>query len=681
MKRLLYLSLTVLACLLMAGCSGQGDPGEGSLVALRGDSFSFDTKTAPSLVLPKESGPFQGAFLDNPSDGFTMVVPLSLSDFSEDTELLCIPGTVMVKLRQHNPRDIERQNYPAGKMPDGLCPVLEATLTLWPPSAHSAQDMTVGVPLGLLPNPWGKHEMVLHFTGVAWEMYLDSRLVDRDFAFGYPRQQEPRQVRINGDYVGQTRIWTPFLNTKARKQKAEFAEAQYFTPKGHNTWTGDVAAIWHNGRYHIFYLLDRRGHRSKFGNGGHYFEHISTTDFKHWTEHEAATPIEEQWETFGTGVPFVWHDSLMISYGMHTSRLYPYEKTASPREWEHIREFGCSEVIPFEDLDGVVPSGCTFSVSQDGIANFKKSRLILHPSENPTIYYDKDGKLSMLANYASKGTWTAEDLRGPWTCVSEDFPPGGDCTFFFSWGDWEYIVGGFVNMWAKPLEAGIEEFDDLSAKGLDFYDGLCVPSVVQIGDGRYLSAGWVHVNGHWGGPLVVRELIQYPDGVIGSMFMPEMMPLVSDGRQLAEAVRDTAAFETGCRSFMLTFDVEPAAEGKMSLHFGTGNRACQWDLDVAERRAQFSNDGSRQPSLREGGRPYNAWNYAIENIRGMEEPFTVRIIVKGEPKWGGALIDVEIAGQRTMINDRYGLAVDSLAFALDGLAVKNVQLSPLRGVD
>ena len=233
-------------------------------------------------------------------------------------------------------------------------------------------------------------------------------------------------------------------------------------------------------------------------------------------------------------------------------------------------------------------------------------------------------------------------------------------------------------MWAKPLEAGIEAYEDLAAKGLDFYDGLCVPSICQIGDGRYLSAGWVKVNGHWGGPLVVRELLQYPDGVIGTRFMPEMMPLTHPARRLAKTVGDGDSFETGCQSFLLTFDVEPAAEGTMSLHFGSGERACQWDLDAAACRAQFSDDGSRQNSLREGGYPYNAWNYAIENIRGLDEPFTVRIVVKGEPKWFGSLIDVEIAGQCTMITDRYGLSIESLSFDTAGLTVKNVRLAQLR---
>ena len=655
MKRHLLLC-SLISLILVTACES------GSKVLLRSNSVTFDTTAATAVTVA-------------PKDGFTIVSDLALADFGEDTELISIPEVLTVKLRQHNPADVSMQNYPAGPMADGRVPVLEASLKLCPP--EGARHMTVGLPLGLLPEPWGEHRMVLNFTGVAWEMYIDGKLVDLDYAFGYPdRDFNADEMVCNNLFVAGSRIFSPCLAISPAAGSKEWKEAQYFTPRGHNSWVGDVAAIWYKGRYHVFYLLDRRGHQGKFGRGGHYFEHLSTADFRTWTEHEAATPIEAQWETFGTGVPFVWHDSLMISYGMHTSRLYPQEQTASPREWEHIRQAGCSEVIPFDALDSLVPSGCTFSVSRDGLGNFEKSRIIIHPSENPTIYYDHDGRLCMLANYASKGTWTADDLRGSWTCINEDFPPGGDCTFFFNWGDWEYIVGGFVNLWRKPLEAGIDAFEDLSAKGLDFYDGLCVPSICQIGDGRYLSAGWVMVNGHWGGPLVVRELIQYPDGIIGSRFIPEMMPLTGKGRRLAKVVDDGASFETGSHSFVLTFDVEPAAGGNLSLHFGSGERACQWNLDPAGCRAQFSDDGSRQPSMREGGRPYNAWNYAIENIRGLDNPFKVRIVVKGEPKWGGSLIDVEIAGQRTMITDRYGLKVDDIAFETGGMAVKNAVIAP-----
>ena len=103
-------------------------------------------------------------------------------------------------------------------------------------------------------------------------------------------------------------------------------------PAGHNNWVGDVTTFYHQGRYHVFYLYDRRHHQSKFGQGAHYFEHLSTTDFKTWTEHEAATPLDEQWECIGTGTPFVFNGKLCLSYGLHTTRVYPEGKTTLPAQ-------------------------------------------------------------------------------------------------------------------------------------------------------------------------------------------------------------------------------------------------------------------------------------------------------------------------------------------------------------
>ena len=48
--------------------------------------------------------------------------------------------------------------------------------------------------------------------------------------------------------------------------------------------------------YHLFYLKDRRQHKSKWGKGAHQFAHISTSDMIHWEEHPVAVEITHQWE-------------------------------------------------------------------------------------------------------------------------------------------------------------------------------------------------------------------------------------------------------------------------------------------------------------------------------------------------------------------------------------------------
>ena len=118
-------------------------------------------------------------------------------------------------------------------------------------------------------------------TGVDWKMYVDGELLDNDFPFGYPQWADRNTWKLDAEYVKQAAIYLPGI--KPEKQQAKTPNTapgiQYWTPRGHNNWVGDVVTIFYQGRYHVFYLADRRHHQSKFGCGAHYFEHISTEDF------------------------------------------------------------------------------------------------------------------------------------------------------------------------------------------------------------------------------------------------------------------------------------------------------------------------------------------------------------------------------------------------------------------
>ena len=341
-------------------------------------------------------------------------------------------------------------------------------------------------------------------------------------------------------------------------------DIQYWLPRGHNNWVGDVVTIYFGGRYHLFYLYDRRHHRSKFGRGGHYFAHLSTADFTTWIEHEAAAPIAEQWETLGTGSPFAWHGRLHLSYGLHTSRIYPPEKTMLPVQWKYLEEHGRTGAFQRGTTPGF-PEGATYSVCTDGIAKFMRSDIIFHPCENPGVYTDAEGKLRLLASYGSRGTWESETLDGGWCCSNPDFPPGGDCTFFFHWGEFDYIIGGFTGLWMKSSDAPVSAYEDMVRHGLDFYDGSNVPAVTEIAGGRFLMAAWISIRG-WGGNLLIRELLQLPDGRIGSKWMDEITPKAGKSMLLGKALSGTTSFPVEHRACMLVFEVHPRRQGKAGSH-------------------------------------------------------------------------------------------------------------------
>jgi hypothetical protein len=517
-------------------------------------------------------------------------------------------------------------------------------------------------------------------------MYADGVLLDNDFPFGYPHWPAKNTWKLNAGYVKRAALYLPAVTPRKKpSQTPNFAPVQYWTPPGHNSWVGDVVTIFHQGRYHVFYLYDRRHHQSKFSRGAHYFEHLSTIDFQQWTEHEAATPLEEQWECIGTGTPFIFDGKLCIAYGLHTGRVYPEEKTTWPVQWEYLKQHGRTGTFARATTRGV-PAGASYSVSADGVSNFRKSNIMFHPCQNPSVYTDPQGRLRLLANAGSKGTWESESVDGGWRCLSPNFPPGGDCTFFFRWGKFDYIIGGFKDLWSKPAEAPDSAYSDVVRHGLDFYDGLNVPAVTGIAGGRFLMAGWTQIRG-WGGNLVIRELLQLPGGRIGSRWMREITPETEKPRTLATKLAQTTAFPVADKSFMLTFDVQPGDEKKTKVGISflpeSGEQAsCEVQVRPGDRRAQFgpgspNSFAGDQKSLREGGSPHADGNYAIENLLGVAAPFTVRVIVKGDDKIGGSLVDVEIARQRTMISYRPDLTVKKLVFRTASLELSNVRIAPL----
>ena len=620
--------------------------------------------------------------------GFTIRVNLDMDKLASEGPLLDIPGVVSFVFKENAVSDT--QNYASFRLPDGSSPVLEATLLL---ESHHAdwKQMTIGVPLGILSEKdrHGAHEICLHFTGPHWKLFFDGELMDQDFPFGYPRWGQANvKAVINAACVScavfSAPATIPLPGEKPREEKIR--EIQYWTPQGHNAWVGDVATFYHEGRLHVFYLFDRRHHRSRFGTGAHYFEHLSTKDFKTWVQHEEAVPIDEQRESVGTGSPFAYEGRLHIAYGLHTTRLYPDDQTITPLMIQALKKDGKTSAFAASETPGV-PSGATYASSDDG-AHFKKSGIFFHPCENPTVYHDPNGELRLLPNNRhGGGLWASEELDRGWHDIDPDAPSGGDCTFFFRWGGYDYIIGGFRSLYNKPIDGS--EYVDLAGEGLDIYDGLNVPAVSEIGDGRFIMTGWTGGLG-WGGHLVLRELIQFPDGRLGAKWMEEVTPKTKRAKIVKDTVTGTETIALpDTDSFMLTFDVtaEDVGAGRFAVSFfnqdGAG-ASCEFQLNLKNGRAQWNSAQPNgfapadQKTLREGGKPREARDYAIEKLRGVDEPFQVRMLVKHNPKMSGSLVDVEIAGQRTMLTCRPGLRAGKLVFRTESIALENVRISPLK---
>lgn len=628
--------------------------------------------------------------------------------------LLEIPGAVEVWVRDETGSG-GNQNYGNFRCADGSCPVLEARVFLHSEEHPDWKEMTVGVPLSRLEKRNKTHEVVLKFADARWWMGVGG-LEDEDFPFGKVVWQSDAVWTLKSPRVKQASLWTSPLEASPGIDSRPIRRVQYFTPDGHNAWVGDVAVEFHNGRFHVFYLMDRRHHRSKFGCGGHYFAHLSSPDLKNWFEHPPAVDIDEQWQTCGTGTPFIYDGKLHLAYGIHTTRICPREKTLLPAMDAYLQKHQRTGVFRRSEHDAI-PAGATYSVSEDGI-HFTKSQVFIHPTENPTVYGLPDGTLRLYGGYGVKGEWTAQSLPGEFVCVDGDFPPTSvmepctDCPCVFEWNGRQYLIQGFSGFWSKPV-GDIGAYVDLAAQGRDIYDGLGVPMVAAYPGNRRILAGWLGGLG-WGGHLVLRELVQLDDGTVGLRWLPEVVPpagpahRASHGAWAANGELSFDAPDTG--SVLLNIEVEPGKTTStcvfaVRLLGADGEVGCELQIDVGRGRAQW-NDAAAQgfaasvPSAREimaAKRAGEEWakpgrghanlhaagrNFCIEQVGGMDRPFTLRVMVFFDRKINGSVVDAEIAGQRTLVSCRPGLSTRRIVVASapdSGIAVREVTWAKLKG--
>src|SRR5262249_2498732 len=153
----------------------------------------------------------------NAMQGFTLKMRVDSKKFDGELEILGIPEVLSVRLRQHDPENRERQNYPAFKMADGTVPVLEAKLVLHEAGVPKSREMFVGIPLALLPKPHGEHDVILNFSGVRWTMYVDGQLLDNDFPLGYPGWLATNRWKLDPNYVRKAALYFPAI-TPERQQ-------------------------------------------------------------------------------------------------------------------------------------------------------------------------------------------------------------------------------------------------------------------------------------------------------------------------------------------------------------------------------------------------------------------------------------------------------------------------------
>lgn len=491
-------------------------------------------------------------------------------------------------------------NYLNFTMPDGMCPVAEATLA----------ELRIGIPLGIIERSGGLHDVVVnladsHFS-IAIDGHMDDDMLKVPSIDAYLSAGKVLSPRVRSSKVSVPAI--PGALGDVPDSRPIDGCVQYWTPCGHNAWVGDVAPGVFDNRLHVFYLFDRRHHGSKSGTGGHFFAHLSSPDLVHWEEHPVAVPLEEWWTTEGTGTPFVKDGKLCLAYGLHTDRI---------------------------TKDPGFPVGGTYAESENGI-HFRKTLKIITDAQNPTIRNLPGGGYELVTSYGgTKGLFRSDNLSD-WRLHDSELPFRGDCPSLFDWHGHRYLLQGFSNM-AYSQDGAPGTFVDWSGEPDAAYDGLCVPMVAPWKDDRMLYVGWLRHPAGWGGWLVFRELIAYPDGHLGLKWVPEIkLPVPATSYRAGAGQRLALRFAAKDDGHALLLTVDPE-----------------------KREASFADDIAK-PRF---DQRWKAGDFKIGGLRCVDGAYEVKVIVWYDPKANATIFDAEIGGGRTMICRRAGRFADGIEVA------------------
>lgn len=455
--------------------------------------------------------------------------------------------------------------------------------------------------------------------------------------------------------------------------------ADFYSPLPYNVHVGDVMNFYHDGVYHLLYLMDRRHHGSRNGAGAHYIMHVTTRDFENWREEEPVVTLDVPYESHGTGTMLYHNGKYYMSYGLHTERyiddnglgLLSYEEDGTLAREKAEEEFL---------QKGLFPAGATYAVSEDGV-HFEKSRALFHVGRNPSVYTNEKGGISLYIGYDGKGTWESDGFGKPFRQIDENFPPiltlpmrqTGECPSFFSMNGYRYLIMGFTGYF-RTLTPQSETYTDVSALGEEIYDGLCVPMVASVGDRRIIS-GWLDGTG-WGSVAVHRELLCLENGRLGMRWVPKLLPALREENIFAET-NGTCPLPKE-ESYLFSCTATVRGGGKLALVFADEKgMGVEISLDGAIKRMQAADAvaegfAERIPSMVEQFRacddaidyyghtgckdiPRYSVNFSVAAPDMDEEPFSLRILSRYSRKLRSTVLDVEVGGVQTMITVRRGL--------------------------
>lgn len=576
--------------------------------------------------------------------------------------------------------------------------ILEAACTMETPQRGKQDTYLIRLPLSA---PFMQDGRIgLCFDGTWLRFFKDGELLNENS--GLDNFCTPSgELFIDADMAGiEVASLSAPVSPSYRDEPCNLSPDFYF-PYGWNTNVGDVMTFSHNGTYHLMYLIDRRHHGSRNGNGAHYICHLTTDNLIDWYEHEPITEITAPWMSYGTGTMLYHNGQYIMSYGHHTGR---YQGGRPIMDIRHDAEQKILYATPFDDIfaAGGLPQGGACSVSSDGI-HFTPANVLYHMGQNPSAYANDEGGITVYADALGECVWKGSSIDGPFRKAENTVNYMGvsptlntaECPAFFSWNGYKYLLVGFSGYY-RTLSPDSDEYVDAVLRDESIYDGLAVPMVAELPGNRRVIAGWIQCFLGWGSVLMQRELLQEEGGKLGLRWLPEITPEPTGDNLMAGNEQFTAAvcFDRDA-SYLLETVIDPGNASKMALNLSDGEQACVIQFDFAAKRvtvndAPIDGFGEAIPSVREKvlnpepprktywdipDTPQRACNYTLTDIQGIDRPFTFKLMIRRSSRIISTVLDAEIAGHRTLISMRPEFFPTRASLLSDGnLTAGNVSL-------
>jgi hypothetical protein len=319
---------------------------------------------------------------------------------------------------------------------------------------------------------------------------------------------------------------------------------QYYRPIEPHLFVGDCMPFWHDGVFHLYYLIDEGHHAALGGLGGHQWGHASSTDLVQWTQLPLALPISQDWEgSICTG-------SMLFHEGVY----HAFYATRTRERKEHLSLARSPDGVHFEKT---LPN--PFFVQPQGYdpRHFR----------DPVVFRDEsNGRFHLLASawlenhalttragclaHLESADLTHWELREPF--LLPGLPGVPECADYFRWGDWYYLL--FSNGGVARYRMSRGPFGPWQRPPADTFEGATarVMKTAAFGHDRRLGVSWLPWRQDnkdrgglmFGGNAVFREIVQESDGTLYATWPREMVPATGPLVPLTVSLRTAVAEAT-----------------------------------------------------------------------------------------------------------------------------------------